>query len=126
LHSVNVSNVLSISVSDASAVGYAEYRPIMGTIIGSDCSSLGDCDAAIEYIFQQCSELIIWYNIPLNNRIGLWSELGIKDNTNMTLSFYIHIVYTSYVWRDIVHITKMEVEVIVATLASAYLISFKP
>jgi len=47
-----------------------------------------------------------WIGLKENNMIGQWKDLGIDDNTNMTISFSIIISKTSPDWRNILHITN--------------------
>ena len=40
------------------------------------------------------------------NKVGVWSDLGITSNSNMTISFTINIKRTSGNWRNIIHVTN--------------------
>jgi hypothetical protein len=47
-----------------------------------------------------------WLVPKVNNKIGIWSDLGIIDNTYMTITFYIHIIKKSGDWRNIFHLSN--------------------
>jgi len=47
-----------------------------------------------------------WTALRQNNLIGQWKDLGIDNNTNMTISFSIIINQTHGNWRNIMHITN--------------------
>ena len=47
-----------------------------------------------------------WLVPKVNNKIGVWSDLGSIDNTFMTISFFIHIIKKSSDWRNIFHLTN--------------------
>jgi len=47
-----------------------------------------------------------WINLRNNNFIGQWRDLGIDDNTNMTISFSIIIYERFWNWRNIIHVSN--------------------
>lgn len=47
-----------------------------------------------------------WITLRQNNLIGRWRDLGIDDNTNMTISFSIIISQRDGNWRNIFHVTN--------------------
>jgi hypothetical protein len=73
-------------------------------------ASLVKYDTSIKWDWTYAPTLNKWYSIPFNNRIGKWSDLGIRDNTYMTISFYINITSTSPYWRNIIHISNDDVD----------------
>lgn len=69
-------------------------------------SKLPEYDTDVNWKWTWNTSNNTWVDLKQNNLIGRWSDLGIDNNTDMTISFSIKINNLNSKWRNILHITN--------------------